>query len=268
MSHYSFFMTFLVCLLLIGCDGQSGANNEPSAPNETATPVHDSLSSNQHEDSNTKSGDSNNVNNTSNEQISCIDSACPPGHACVDGICVKSPDEPGKSNDEIEHPEQENPTGHDLACPPDSVSINGVACLKEIYFNIPCEPQCADGDICYLGECIPESSCKMVPCKYDMHCIDHACVEVDEDNMGCPPDTVKVNDTACIDVELFDLPCQKSCDVNELCYKGNCVPQSSCEIISCQENKVCKDHVCRQFLQMLFFIRYLDKVRIIIVQQL
>ncbi len=244
MSNYSFFMALFCCLLLIGCDSQSSLNHEPLTPDDTTTQLRDSLTSN-HEDSNTQSDNSSNTNNTKNEQISCINSSCPQGHACVNGVCIKSHDKPDAINDEITHPEQETPTGHDLACPPDSVSINGVTCLKEIYFNIPCIPQCADNDICYLGECMPESSCKIVPCKFNMHCIDHACIEVNEDNMGCPPDTVKVNDTACIDVELFEEPCKKNCDVNELCYKGNCIPQSSCEIVPCKGEGVCKDHVCR-----------------------
>ena len=224
---------FVAALFLGGCDSQEAEN-----------PASKQLSQE-------------NVGDAPTGTISCLDitAMCPANHSCIDGVCVKDADAPELVCGQAES----------AKCPEGEQCFVGMrtGCVNSAFFKEPCASGCGVGEVCFKGKCTPRNSCEIMPCLADFEvCYQDECKAEyelpdfpDEWRDSCLGGRFACDMMSrcvrgphipqCLDIELFETPCDPACVRGELCFKGKCVPETSCEMIACDEGEVCEDHVCK-----------------------
>ncbi len=136
---------------------------------------------------------------------------CPEGLTCSEGQCVR-----GCRNGECQQ---------------------GFKCVKGLCVGDTCsQVNCPQGQSCLGGRCI--DLCTLVTCDSGLVCSNGQCVRDDCYFKGCP------SGKRCVQGLCEDDPCKGvSCQSNEFCKEGKCIP--SCAKVQCSDTETCVDGQCQ-----------------------
>lgn len=112
-------------------------------------------------------------------------------------------------------------------------------CYRGVCYEAGCEDasDCADGDRCHLGGCVPES-CESIECEPHKQCYRGVCYESCDGQADCDAED-RCHDEACVPTRCEDI----NCESHQQCYQGVCYGGCS-DDGDCADNEECLQGAC------------------------
>lgn len=160
---------------------------------------------------------------------------CDDGRACYQGECLPACDDNGQCGEN-----QENAFCADGACVPwcrmQPCDGDGEVCTESGCRNLCAGVECAEGEICYAGECGVDH-CSRTGCPAGERCVAAGCEQDPCAGVECGADSF------CRDGECIFSCADVSCPAAQACFDGLC-QDTGCGPVGCAEDEACVNNIC------------------------